>query len=53
MFGLFKKDPVKQAKKDYKHTLELAQQAQRSGDIKQYSFLMEKAEVFKKDAGIN
>lgn len=52
MFGLFKKDSASKAKKEYLKTLELAQKAQRNGDIKQYSFLMEKAEVYKKDAGI-
>jgi len=51
MFGLFK-SPKEKAKKQYLETLELAQKAQRNGDIKQYSFLMEKAEVYKKDAGI-
>lgn len=53
MFGflrIFKKDPRKEAKKQYLVTLELAQKAQRNGDIKQYSFLMEKAEQFKKDS---
>ena len=52
MFGLFKKDAKAKAKKDYLKTLEQAQKAQRAGDIKQYSFLMEKAEVYKKDAGL-
>ena len=51
MFNLFG-DKKAKAKKKYLETLELAQKAQRNGDIKQYSFLMEKAEVFKKDAGV-
>ena len=51
MFNLFG-DKKSKAKKEYLKTLELAQQAQRSGDIKQYSFLMEKAEVYRKEAGL-
>ena len=51
MFGLFKSHTEK-AKKKYMEVLEQAQKAQRSGDIKQYSFLMEKAEIYKKDAGL-
>ena len=52
MFSFLKKDPVAKAKKEYLKTLELAQKAQRNGDIKQYSFLMEKAQIYKRDAGI-
>ena len=51
MFTLFG-DKKSKAKKEYLKTLELAQKAQRAGDIKQYSFLMEKAEIYKKDAGV-
>ena len=51
MFNLFG-DKKSKAKKEYYRVLELAMQAQRSGDIKQYSFLMEKAEIYKKDAGL-
>lgn len=51
MFGLFKSAQEK-AKEKYMEILEQAQKAQRSGDIKQYSFLMEKAEIYKKDAGL-
>jgi len=51
MFGLFK-SPQEKAKKKYLEVLEQAQKAQRNGDIKEYSFLMEKAEIYKKDAGI-
>lgn len=49
MFGLFK-SPKEKAKKKYMDVLEKAQKAQRSGDIKQYSFLMEEAEIYKKEA---
>lgn len=51
MFNLFG-DKKTKAKKKYLETLELAQKAQRSGDIRQYSFLIEKANIYKKDAGI-
>lgn len=51
MFNLFGNKKTK-AKKQYLKTLELAQRAQRDGDIKQYSFLMEKAETYRKDAGV-
>lgn len=45
MFGLFKKDPKKQLEKEYRALLEQAMQAQRSGDIRGYSELTEKAEA--------
>jgi len=51
MFNLFG-DKKSRAKKKYLETLELAQKAQRNGDIKQYSFLIEKAEQFRKEAGV-
>ena len=51
MFNLFG-DKKSRAKKKYLETLELAQKAQRNGDIKQYSFLIEKAEQFRKEAGL-
>ena len=51
MFNLFGNKKTK-AKKQYEKTLELAMKAQRSGDIKQYSFLMEKAENYRKEAGV-
>ena len=44
MFGLFKKDPIKQLTEDYKNTLDEAMQAERNGDIRTYSALSEKAE---------
>lgn len=45
MFGLFKQDPKKQLEKEYRALLEQAMQAQRSGDIRGYSELTEKAEA--------
>ena len=36
MFGLFKKDPIKQLTEDYKNTLDEAMQAQRNADIRTY-----------------
>ena len=51
MFNIFG-DKVSKAKKQYRETLELALKAQRNGDIKQYSFLIEKAEQFKQEAGL-
>ena len=49
MFGLFKKDPVKQLEKEYYALLEKARDVQRSGDIKQYATIMaESEEVLKK-----
>ena len=44
MFGLFKKDPKKQLEKEYNALLEQAMKAQRSGDIRGYSELSEKAD---------
>jgi len=51
MFGLFK-SPKEKARKRYLETLELAQRAQRAGDIRQYSFLMERAEEQRKEAEV-
>ena len=51
MFNLFG-DKKTKAKKKYLETLELAQRAQRAGDIKQYSFLIEKSEELRKEAGV-
>ena len=49
MFGLLKKDPKKQLEKEYGALLEQAMKAQRSGDIRGYSELSEKADqVFQK-----
>ena len=52
MFNSLFGDKVSKAKKMYRETLELAIKAQRSGDIKQYSFLMEQAEKYRKEAGL-
>lgn len=49
MFGLFKKDPVKDLKKQYARLTEQAMQAQRRGDIEGYSKLTaESEELYKK-----
>ena len=44
MFNLFKKDPIKELKKQYAKKLEEALQFQRNGDIKTYSILTQEAE---------
>lgn len=44
MFGLFKKDPLKTLNSEYTALLDKAMQAQRSGDIRTYSELSQKAE---------
>lgn len=58
MFGLFKKDPVKNLQKNYEEKLSLAMEAQRSGDIRSFSELSDEAdsilkqiEMLKQDAG--
>ena len=45
MFGLFKKDPLKQLKKEYVELTEQAMHLQRKGDIEGYSQLTTKAEA--------
>lgn len=45
MFGLFKKDPIKQLQAEYEKKLTAAQTAQRSGDIKTYSELSAEADA--------
>lgn len=45
MFGLFKQDPTKKLQQAYEKKLSDAMQAQRSGDIRQYSLLTEEAEA--------
>lgn len=47
MFSFLKQDPKKVLDKEYKSLLERAMQAQRSGDIRGYSELMEQAEAVK------
>ncbi|MCC1497222.1 DUF6435 family protein [Alcanivorax sp. 1008] len=49
MFSLFKSDPLKKLRKEYADTLEKAMLCQRSGDIRQYSFLTEQAEAMYKE----
>ena len=44
MFGLFKKNPLKELEKQYKKTLTMAMNAQRSGNIQEYARLTEEAE---------
>jgi len=44
MFGLFKKDPVEQLKKEYQAVMEEAMHIQRSGDLKAYARKIEAAE---------
>ena len=47
MFSFLKSDPIKKLDKEYGELLEKAMQAQRSGDIRLYSELTEKAESLK------
>lgn len=49
MFGFFKQDPEKKNQKKYEAKLHEAMQAQRNGDIRGYSFLMEEAEAILKE----
>ncbi|TNC81109.1 MAG: hypothetical protein C9356_10970 [Oleiphilus sp.] len=44
MLSLFKADPKKKLHKQYEQKLEQAMHAQRRGDIKSYSFLMNDAD---------
>ncbi|MCB0661373.1 MAG: Lacal_2735 family protein [Saprospiraceae bacterium] len=44
MFGLFKKDPAKNLRKQYDLLLEEARDIQRSGDLKAYARKLEEAE---------
>lgn len=45
MLGLFKSDPLKKLKKEHAQKLQLAVQAQRSGQIPRYAELTAEAEV--------
>ncbi|WP_159819427.1 DUF6435 family protein [Colwellia sp. 20A7] len=47
MFGIFKKDPIKKLNKAYEAKLELAMNAQRSGDIKSYAMITAEAEIIR------
>lgn len=49
MFGLFKKDPVKQLEKKYLKLLEEAMIIQRGGDIKAYAQKTAEAEAVAKE----
>jgi len=44
MFGLFKKDPIKELEKEYDAILLKARDTQRAGDIKGYAKLMAESE---------
>ncbi|MFS1423089.1 DUF6435 family protein [Shewanella sp. 10N.286.48.B5] len=44
MFGMFKRNPVKQLRKQYDSKLEQAMHAQRKGDIKGYAELTSESE---------
>ena len=49
MFGLFKKDPVKELQKEYESLLQKGMALQRGGDIKGYAKITAEAEeVLKK-----
>ena len=49
MFGLFKKDPIKELQKQYQQLMEEAMRLQRGGDIKAYALKVAEAEeVLKK-----
>ncbi|WP_022961667.1 DUF6435 family protein [Halopseudomonas pelagia] len=45
MFGLFNRDPSKKLRKAYDAKLEAAMQAQRNGDIRNYSTLSQEADA--------
>jgi len=47
MFGLFKSSPVKKLQKEHEAILTRAFQAQRYGDIRQYSMLTAEAEALR------
>jgi hypothetical protein len=49
MFGLFKKDPIKNLEKKYQKLMEEAMHIQRSGDIKGYAAKMAEAEEVMKE----
>lgn len=49
MFGIFKKNPIKELEKKYNKLLEEAMQLQRSGDIKGYAEKTEEAEKIAKE----
>ncbi|MAD57859.1 MAG: hypothetical protein CMK44_04710 [Porticoccus sp.] len=48
MFGIFKKNPLKKLKDEYEAKLKDAMEAQRSGDIFNYSQLSKEADIIHK-----
>ncbi len=48
MFGLFRKSPLKKWEQEHEVLLTKAFQAQRNGDIRQYSMLTAEAEALRK-----
>lgn len=48
MFGLFKKDPVKELEKQYRKLMEEAMHIQRSGDLRAYAEKIAEAEAVAK-----
>lgn len=48
MFGLFKRDPLKDLQKEYKTKSEEAMKVQRSGDLRLYATLVEELEEIEK-----
>ncbi|GHD06125.1 hypothetical protein GCM10007052_00500 [Halioglobus japonicus] len=49
MFDIFRRSPVKQLKKQHEMLLTKAFQAQRNGDIRQYSLLTAEAEALREE----
>lgn len=49
MFSLFQRSPIKQLQKQHEMLLTKAFQAQRNGDIRQYSMLTAEAESLRKE----
>ncbi len=49
MFSLFQRSPIKQLQKQHEMLLTKAFQAQRNGDIRQYSMLTSEAESLRKE----
>lgn len=48
MFGLFKKDPIRQLEKEYRKLMEEAMHIQRSGDLRAYAAKIAEAEKIQK-----
>jgi hypothetical protein len=48
MFGLFKKDPLKDLEKEYRKLMEEAMHIQRSGDLRAYAEKIAEAEAIAK-----